>query len=106
MRDSMNATGMIINTYRQRDMTSDGVPLPRPSRAPELVTLTDEMMKPALIILSALSPVLIASVSLANSDVSQSGTARNSAVPSAMIAAVIMRTILYIFLTRPYSPAP
>ena len=71
-RLNTKASGRMTAAYRSSEMTSEGTPSPSPSSAPQEMTDTDEMMKPALIILSALSPVLIASVSLANSDVSQS----------------------------------
>ena len=36
-RQSSHASGMMKMTYRQREMTSEAAPLPRPSSAPEEV---------------------------------------------------------------------
>ena len=53
---SKNAVGIITTTYRQREISKEGVPFPGPSNAPEEVTETDETIKPAPMIRRAVSP--------------------------------------------------
>lgn len=50
---SKNATGIITTTYRQREISNEGVPFPSPSNAPEDVTETAETINPAPMIRSA-----------------------------------------------------
>ena len=44
---SKNAAGMMTTTYRQREISKEGVPFPSPSNAPEEVTETAETINPA-----------------------------------------------------------
>jgi len=43
--DRMKAAGMMTMTYREREITRDCGPFPRPSRAPEAVTDTEDTRK-------------------------------------------------------------
>ena len=73
-------------------MMSEGVPMPSPSSAPEEVTDTAETMKPALMMRSAVAPASMVAGSSANSPISHFGAARNSAVPTTMMQALIRST--------------
>lgn len=55
-RLSRKAAGMMSTAYRSREMRREGPPIPRPSRAPQEITDTDEMMNPILMIRSAVLP--------------------------------------------------
>ena len=55
---SKNAAGMITTTYRQREISKEGVPFPSPSNAPEEVTETAETINPAPMMRKAVSPGL------------------------------------------------
>ena len=52
---------MMISTYRNREITREGTPLPSPSSAPDDVTETADTTKPALMMRSALSPACMVS---------------------------------------------
>ena len=79
----------MIATYRQNEIRSDGVPLPRPSSAPEDVTDTADTIKPRLMMRSASCPCRIVSASVVNSPMSAPGIAQHKIVPTSMIAAFI-----------------
>ena len=51
---SKNAAGMMTTTYRQREISNEGVPFPSPSNAPEDVTETAETINPAPIMRTSL----------------------------------------------------
>ena len=53
---SKNAVGMITTTYRQSEISNEGVPFPSPSNAPEDVTETAETINPAPMMRKAVSP--------------------------------------------------
>mgnify|MGYP000113947879 FL=1 len=53
---SKNAAGMMTTTYRQREISKEGVPFPSPSNAPEDVTETAETINPAPMMRKAVSP--------------------------------------------------
>ena len=53
---SKNAAGMITTTYRQSEISNEGVPFPSHSWAPEEVTETAETIKPAPMMRKAVSP--------------------------------------------------
>ena len=63
MLRSKNAVGMITTTYRQSELSNEGMPFPSPSSAPEDVTETAETIKQAPIIRRAVYQVkIVASV--------------------------------------------
>ena len=72
-------------------MTSDCVPLPRPSSAPAEMTDTDDTIKPMLMRRSAVSPAAMVASDEVNSPISVSGTSRQMSVPAAMITPLIAR---------------
>ena len=53
---SKNAAGMMTTTYRQREISKEGVHFPSPSNAPEDVTETAETINPAPMMRKAVSP--------------------------------------------------
>ena len=72
-------------------MTSDSVPLPRPSNAPEEVVETAETTKPRQMIRRAVWPMAMVSGLEVNSCISGRDANRQIRVPAAMMAALIMR---------------
>ena len=72
----------------------------------QAVTDTDDTIKPALIILSALAPALIVFALVVNKPISLSGISRHIAVPAHIIINTIIVAVEYIFLTLLCSPAP
>ena len=105
-RLSKNAAGRMTTMYRHREITSEGVPLPSPSSAPEAVTETAETKKPALMMRSAVSPARMVSGVCVNRPISCPGITRQTTVPSSMIAPLMHSTTRKICRTRPCSPAP
>ena len=93
-------------TYRISEMTSDCAPLPSPSSAPEAATDTVETRNPAQRIRSAWPPSTTVSGLSVKRAISGSAPARQSRVPSSMMAAHMTRVVEKIFRTRPYSRAP
>ena len=87
-------------------MQRDGTPFPSPSKAPEQVTDTADIMKPRLIIRSAVTPFASVSDWLVNNPISHAGTAQESTIPTAMTPAVRARVVWKIFRTLNFSPAP
>ena len=69
-------------------MTSDGIPLPRPSSAPDEVVDTADTMKPRQMIRSAFAPMAIVSGFELNRPIRESEMVRQSTVPTAMMAAL------------------
>ena len=53
---SKKAAGMMTTTYRQREISKEGVPFPSPSNAPEDVTEPAETINPAPMMRKAVSP--------------------------------------------------
>ena len=53
---SKNAVGMITTTYRQSEISNEGIPFPSPYNAPEDVTETAETIKPDPMMRKAVSP--------------------------------------------------
>ena len=88
---SRNDAGIMITTKRHSEMTSDCVPLPRPSSAPAEMTDTDYTIKPMLIRRSAVSPAAMVASDEVNSPISVPGTSRQMSVPAAMITPLIAR---------------
>lgn len=70
MRFKIYAAGTVITAYLINEIINEGIPFPRPSKAPEEITDIVEMIKPRLIILSALVPMAIVSVFEVNSPIS------------------------------------
>ena len=105
-RLSRKARGSITMMYRISDIIRDAVPFPRPSRAPDSITGTDEMMNPALMILMAEAPMLTISASLVNIPIRRPGIRRHTAVPASIIQATVMVAIFTISRTRSFLPAP
>ena len=91
-RLKINAAGIIITIYLQREITSEGKPLLSPSRAPQDVTDTADTTKPALIILKAVAPSFTVSLLFVNREIIFEGIIRQITVPTAIIAAIIIRT--------------
>ena len=60
-RQSSHASGMMKMTYRQREMTSEAAPLPRPSSAPEEVVDTADTTKPRQMMRRAVWPMAMVS---------------------------------------------
>ncbi len=100
------ANGIITIIYRRREIYRDGVPFPRPSRAPEQVTDTAETTKPRLIIRRAHTPFSKVVPWSVNNPISHAGTAQDRIVPTAITPAVRARVVWNISLTLPFSPAP
>ena len=74
-------------------MTRDCVPFPSPSKAPEAVTDTEEMIKPALMMRSAVPPAAIVSAFSVNSSIRPRDATRHKIVPSAIMTALIASVI-------------
>ena len=70
---SKNAVGMITTTYRQSEISNEGMPFPSPSSAPEDVTETAETIKPAPMIRRAVFPIWIVASVWVNSPISWPG---------------------------------
>ena len=75
-------------------MMSDSVPLPRPSSAPEPVTVREDTIKPAQIMRSAVWPAAIVSGLELNTFISGPANTRHSTVPPAMMVPVMARVRL------------
>ena len=105
-RLKMNAHGIMITTYRRREISKDGVPIPSPSKAPADVTETADTINPALMIRSALVPASIVWGFVVNKPINCPGIARHVAVPKSMIDALKISAVRYIFFTLFVSFAP
>lgn len=105
-RQSSHASGMMKNTYRHREITSDSTPLPSPSNAPEEVVETAETRKPMQMIRRAVWPMAIVSGLVEKREISGSAANRQIRVPAAMMHALSTRVRLYSRETRLYSWAP
>ena len=66
----INAAGRMISRYLQRDTTSEAVPLPSPSSAPQEVTETEDTRKPAQMIRRAVFPAEMVSGLVVNIPIS------------------------------------
>ena len=71
--------------YLQRETTSEALPRPSPSSAPQDVTDTEETRKPAQMIRRAVLPAEIVSGLVVNIPISCPGTVRQMIVPTSMI---------------------
>ena len=80
--------------------------MPRPSRAPEEVTDTEEITNPAQMIRRAVPPAWMVSGWEVNSPIRGSAQSRQTTVPKAMMIPLAHRVALYSCRTRPRSPAP
>ena len=89
-----NAVGMITTTYRQSEISNEGMPFPSPSSAPEDVTETAETIKPAPMIRRAVFPVWIVASVWVNSPISWPGISRHITVPSTIMIPLMHKTIL------------
>lgn len=105
-RLNIKAAGIIKIKYRKREITRDGIPIPKPSKAPQEVTETDETINPVLIIRSAVVPAWIVSIFEVNRLISCVGIRRHKMVPNTIMIVISDRAVVYIFLTLLYSPAP
>ena len=79
---------------RRREISREGPPRPRPSRAPQEITETAETMKPPLMIRRAVAPISTVSALSAKRPISCPGTAQHSTVPKAIIPAASARAVL------------
>ena len=75
--------------YLQRETTSEALPRPSPSSAPQDVTDTEETRKPAQMIRRAVLPAAIVSGLVVNIPISCPGTVRQMIVPISMITPLI-----------------
>ena len=89
MRHRRNADGMIMAAYLHREMSSDWNPFPIPSSAPADVTETAETTKPALMMRSAVFPLMTVSGLSVNRAIRFPDASRHARVPTAMIAPLI-----------------
>ena len=94
----MNAAGIIITIYLQREITSDGKPLLSPSRAPQEVTDTADTTKPALIILKAVAPSFTVCEIKIKSEIILDGITKQITVPTAIIVAIIIAILIVLSL--------
>lgn len=86
-----NATGRISRAYRSREITSEGVPMPSPSRAPQEMMETEETIKPMLMIHKAVLPMAMVSALVENKPISCPGIVQHRMVPTAMMHAERVR---------------
>ena len=56
-RLSQNAAGTMISKYRHREIIREGIPMPKPSNAPEETMDTEDTINPALIMRRAAAPI-------------------------------------------------
>lgn len=87
-------------------MTSDCVPLPRPSSAPEAVVDTAETTKPMEMMRRAVRPMAMVSGFWVKRPISVPEAARQPSVPAAMMTALMPSVSWYSLRTRLCSPAP
>ena len=73
------ASGRMTTAYRSREMSREGPPIPRPSRAPQEMTDTEEMMNPTLMIRRAVLPTAMVWALEENSPIRLPGTAQHGA---------------------------
>ena len=108
MHDSIYFESIIKGdtVYRTKEITSDAVPLPKPSNAPHAVTDTQDTTKPILMQCSACSPMAIVAALAVNSPIILPAKHWHATVPAAIMAALSPSVISKIFLTRLLSPAP
>ena len=97
---------MITIIYLNKEITSDWVPLPSPSNAPEAVTETADGINPMLIILSAAVPSLTVSGFSVNNPINGADATKQIIVPASMIIPFRQRESPNIFFTLFVSPAP
>ena len=103
---SKNAAGMMTTTYRQREISKEGVPFPSPSNAPEDVTETAETINPAPMMRKARRQRQMCIRDRVNSPINCPGISRHITVPNTIMIPLMHKTILKIWLTRWCSPAP
>ena len=85
------ASGMMKMTYRQREMTSEAAPLPRPSSAPEEVVDTADTTKPRQMMCRAVWPMAMVSGLEENRPMRGAEAAIQMTVPAAMMTALMPR---------------
>ena len=90
-RQSSHASGMMKMTYRQREMTSEAAPLPRPSSAPEEVVDTADTTKPRQMMRRAVWPMAMVSGLEENRPMRGAEAAIQMTVPAAMMTALMPR---------------
>ena len=105
-RFKIKAKPSITKIYRNIEIIKEENPLPKASRLPDTVIDTEEIIKPILIILKAVSPIEIVSGLAVNKPINFSGINKQRTVPSAITVNIIERAVLNIFLTLVYSSAP
>lgn len=88
-----NAAGIMTITYLSREIHRDGYPLPKPSRAPEQVMETAEMINPRLMICRAVIPIVMVSTLSVNRPIKRFGTSHDSSIPSDMIPRFIVSAV-------------
>ena len=105
-RLKIKAAGIIRKTYRSREMAREGPPIPNPSSAPLEMMETEETTNPILIILRAVLPAAMVSVSEENSPINGPGISQHRRVPAAMMQTESVSDTWYIFFTQAASFAP
>lgn len=86
-RLKINATGIINSAYLSKEITKEGLPMPKPSKAPHEMIEMEETTNPMLIILSAVLPAAIVSALVEKSPINWLGIIQQSKVPTAIMQA-------------------
>ena len=98
-RLKINATGIINKAYLSKEIIKEGLPIPKPSNAPQEIMGTEEITNPILIILRAVLPAAIVSALVENSPINWLGIIQQSTVPIAIMQAESASATRYIFCT-------
>ena len=75
------AAGIISTVYRSREITREGLPIPKPSRAPLEMTDTEETINPTLIMRKAMLPAAIVSGLVENNPINWPGISNRAPSP-------------------------